>query len=781
MKKIEISKDLLMIAGILAVLVIFFYKFVFLGMIPLNAEWLSSNFYPWKALDKYVPPAFFNNDTDPVLYMYPIKYITIQIMKGGHLPLWNPYILCGAPLWGNNFSCPLNPLNIVFFIFNFATAWGIFLMLQFAVAGLSMYVLSRELGSNRLGAAISALAYMLNTTFVIWFQTLSYLGVFCWLPLVFYLIEKTAKNKSLITAFWCGVSFALFVWSGQIQLAAYCVFFSFVYLLFKMCRSAIADQGNLKRYFTAVLIVVGAAFLYSLPEILVQKTNLVNSTRTPGRYGVSLLYPQMLVSYISPYFYGMKYDGWDLGFGTYIFNRGLIRLSPPYIGILPIFLAVIGFVSRKDRDKYLFLLSSVGIIACLMAFALPIVYKPILKFIPFFASVDHYRLTTIYVFSMSIMSGWGATALFGANAEKRSFKRIATATFLVIVLVFIGLSIISGIDAKSAASSLTSLEKKVPSFLFDGSHSLKSFYRFIEYLNMLVKDSGSLLFSKEAFMPIAFSLLSALIIVCLSRFGSSRILLSLAFIFVAFDLLYYGLKFPAYSDRASIFPKTPSAKFLANDKSLYRVVGYSGRDAYPKGDAYPPNTGMVYGLYDVRGYENLAQVKWYYRFIMGDRTDEIVVEKFNDYENKILDLLNVKYLLSKEEIRSDKWRLVQDKDVNIYENAAFMPRAVLEGSSPAYPEIRSYGPNEISIDTGGDSSGVLLLSDTYFPGWKAYVDGCERVISMANGAFRAVGIKKGDRNVRFLFKPAGVYESLYICAGLLVFMIGFSIYAKRTC
>ena len=771
--------DLLMIGGIIAALIIFFYKFVFLGMVPLNSDWLSQNFYPWKAMELSAQVPYFNNDTDPVLYMYPIKYITIQIMKGGSLPLWNPYILCGAPLWGNNFSCPLNPLNIVFFIFSFAKAWGIFQMLQFAMAGIFMYLLSIELGAKRLGAGIAALAYMLNTTFVIWFQTLSYLGVFCWLPLVFYMIEKTVKSKSLVMAFWCGVSFALFVWSGIIQLAAYCVTFSFAYLLFRAFQSGASDRANVKKYILAVSVITITALLYFLPELIVQKTNIVNSTRTPGRYGLSLLYPQMLVSYLSPYFYGMKYDGWDLGFGTYIFNRGLIRLSPPYIGIFPIFLAVIGFFTRKNKDKFFFLLSSAGIIIALSAFALPVVYKPILKFIPFFASVDHYRLTTIYAFSMAIMAGWGVTALLHAGVGRRFCAQTAMVVFFLIVLVFLGLGLLSSIDAKSVGSSLTAVEKGAPAALFDKSHSLKSVYKFIEYLNMLKKDYGSLLLSREALIPIVFASLSMLLTICLLRFGNRKIWMVLAFVFVAFDLLYYGLMFPAYSKTGNTFPKTPPSEFLAKDTSLYRVVGYSERKESPKGDVYPPNTGMLYGLNDIRGYENIGQARWIYRFIMGDKPDEIVVERFNDYESELLDFLNVKYLLSGTEIRSDRWRLVYDKEIKIYENRSFMPRVVVSGPAITYPDIKSYGPNEILIDTGGDSSGLLVVSDTYFPGWKAFVDGKERKITKANDAFRAVEIKKGERSVRFVFRPKGLYESLYICAGLFLVMIGVSFYAKK--
>jgi len=233
LKEKRLLKDLPAVAVILTVLVIFFYKFVFFGMVPLNADWLVSAFHPWKDLGYHVAPYAFNNDTDPVLYAYPIKYVTIEIMKKGSLPLWDPYILCGCPLWGGTICTPLNPLNLVFFIFSFIKAWGIFLMLQFAVAGLGMYLFVREVGIGRPGAVIAGIAYMLNISFVVWYQTIGYLGPYAWLPLALFGIEKTLKTKSMLVSCWCGLAVALSFWSGMTQIAVYCAFMWFCYLIFK--------------------------------------------------------------------------------------------------------------------------------------------------------------------------------------------------------------------------------------------------------------------------------------------------------------------------------------------------------------------------------------------------------------------------------------------------------------------------------------------------------------------------------------------------------------------
>ncbi len=55
----DLSRDLCAVGAIVALVIIFFYKFVFLGMIPLNADWLVKRFYPWKDMAFACHPAPF--------------------------------------------------------------------------------------------------------------------------------------------------------------------------------------------------------------------------------------------------------------------------------------------------------------------------------------------------------------------------------------------------------------------------------------------------------------------------------------------------------------------------------------------------------------------------------------------------------------------------------------------------------------------------------------------------------------------------------------------------
>jgi uncharacterized membrane protein YfhO len=73
----------------------------------------------------------------------------------------------------------------------------------------------------------------------------------------------------------------------------------------------------------------------------------------------------------------------------------------------------------------------------------------------------------------------------------------------------------------------------------------------------------------------------------------------------------------------------------------------------------------------------------------------------------------------------------------------------MEGSDEVI--ITDYRPESIELEVNLGSDGYLVLSEHYYPSWKAYVDGEEVPILMANYLFRAISIKEGEHLVKFKF------------------------------
>lgn len=70
--------------------------------------------------------------------------------------------------------------------------------------------------------------------------------------------------------------------------------------------------------------------------------------------------------------------------------------------------------------------------------------------------------------------------------------------------------------------------------------------------------------------------------------------------------------------------------------------------------------------------------------------------------------------------------------------------------------------NWVLIETDNLRDGLLVLSDNYYPGWYASVDGAPTQILRANHTMRAVNVPAGRHLVSFRFIPAAFFVSMYV-------------------
>jgi uncharacterized membrane protein YfhO len=76
-----------------------------------------------------------------------------------------------------------------------------------------------------------------------------------------------------------------------------------------------------------------------------------------------------------------------------------------------------------------------------------------------------------------------------------------------------------------------------------------------------------------------------------------------------------------------------------------------------------------------------------------------------------------------------------------------------EGKIGGRVQIISESNNRLRVHAETPENGLLVVSDTFFPGWKAFVDGREERILQANYQFRAVALPSGSHQVEFVYDP----------------------------
>lgn len=259
----------------------------------------------------------------------------------------------------------------------------------------------------------------------------------------------------------------------------------------------------------------------------------------------------------------------------------------------------------------------------------------------------------------------------------------------------------------------------------------------------------------------------------------------------------------------------------------------------PGADTLNSNIGWLYGLQEISGYDSLIPAQ-YAEFMEAiqpqtdlpyNRIAPLYSNNHEVFNSPLIDLLNVRYLITETELPNAnpaKWNLAyQDDAVMIYENLGKMDRAFtlpdysaaayaeggfgeaarqfdprvnvmiplseqeMDSAAEAYPAVEGiarpatitvYENNEVWIDVQTIEPSWLVLSDAYFPGWRAWIRPFgeeteqETELYLVDGNFRGVYIEAaGNWTIRMKYSPDsvrfGAFAS-FMAGMLIVFMAG---------
>ena len=248
---------------------------------------------------------------------------------------------------------------------------------------------------------------------------------------------------------------------------------------------------------------------------------------------------------------------------------------------------------------------------------------------------------------------------------------------------------------------------------------------------------------------------------------------------------------------------------LINDRNeLYRATAIDNI-----GSIYPANTQMAYGIYDIRNYD-VIEIKYYWELL--NVFAEGRIHGWIDFfkvDKRFLDFTGVKWIFSRGDLSNDScnitlfkkydgYNLFENKDAQprafVVQNAIYMSRdsdimnalrntsfdwrssVVISGQNHTvqYPSsennirIVKYEPSYINVRLNTTQPGFLVLSDSYYRDWNAYITGSRVDILRANYAFRAVKLPNGENVVEFKYEPISFYiGGLVSLIGLLILII----------
>jgi len=695
------------------------------------------------------------------------QFLFNEVREHHSIPFWNPYLFGGIPFWAHFESTLFYPLDFLFYLLPPERAYGYTIFLHVVLTSLAMYFFARSLPFSPFASFVAATVFSFSGLMMAtiydgqMYRTQSYL----WIPLILWCLHRSLASRAFaLPAAMGGLFWGFQLLAGAPQDAFYTFIGGMLFLAFHVKMRIRETRWNAR--------LVSIAGLFSITGVGIAAIQLIPSFEFIGlsvrgaiqtyEHATRGSYPlEGVITLFLPHFFGDYSRGnfWvsDVPWSVPLYNL--------YVGCLAVLLLLF-FSSTKSHRRILFYAITLAVFALILAMGSN---TPLYRFLYDLPGFDKIRapakILVLWVFACALLAGKTAGDL--SLAKSTLPRRLWIMPFLLILLV--GMDLLFFLQ-KSLTLSVFSpfvLDAAVPAKMIEAQMIIATqFHRFT-------------LLSAAAIIPLwlwARGILSP---------GISKVLLCAVLLV---DLGTANHAAVRHDDKVYAWvaqTKKGLDATIGQDKSLYRVGSYAhGMNA---------NLEMALGYQSVGGYNPLFLHRYYeylnhYRFYGRAVPEGWIIFFYEKHENSILmDLLNVKYEISHESgtiaLRDSYlprsflvpgFEILGKKEIlDHMVDPGFDPRQTVlferertprDSFSTAFTgkdimqlvKILSYRPDEIILETDSTQPGFLFLSEVFYPGWKAYVEGREVNILRGNYLFRAIPLTAGRHSVIFRFEPLSI-------------------------
>ncbi|MFC2030321.1 YfhO family protein [Chloroflexota bacterium] len=689
---------------------------------------------------------------------YPLQLFSARELAAGRLPAWDPYLNAGQPGLADIQTATFYPLNLIpnLVLALLGVPYSLLWLtgqvcVHFSLASLFTYLFVRHLARRagarlpaaRFAGAIGALSFTYAgylTSFPV--QQLTILETAMWLPLVLLFLDRAFHHshpeRQIVLG---GMALGCALLAGHPQTAMYLVYATLAYGLF------LAYDSRLKSYVSRLLPIVSVLAIglgLATVQLVPSATFIAHSTRA-----------------------GLSYEEVSWGFPiaelTHLLYPGYFGGSPQYVGVLSMILAIAALFIKWARREVVFWMV-MGLVALLLAFGgNTFLYDLFYLLVPGFSAVrNQERVIYLFSFAVGVLAGYGALTLVQPlpRAEREGFKRFTGGLWWV----FAGFS---GLTALWYLGSLYGAEQGVEINLFDGLLRHHSFA-------LLILGGSVLLFTLRFTGKV-----------------KRPWLMALALFLISLNLFTINWRFNlGEGEGQGPFPETGLVRFLQEQPGIFRI---SSAGLLPGG----ASAGIVYELEDITGNTPLR------------------LSSFGEFEDRAgswrrWQLLNVQYVLDERELDGPGLeRVYEEGEVKAYQVSDPLPRAwvvhdtrvvapdsvfeivnaedfdprttavqVLEDAGASLSgqvgpwsaaHVIEAAPGRLVLEVSPDDEGLLVVSEPFYPGWRAVVDGEGAPIYRVNHLLQGVPIQSGAHRVELSYHQSllPMLFSLVVLAGCI--------------
>jgi hypothetical protein len=686
--------------------------------------------------------------------IYPMAHRATEILRSGHIPLWNPFQFCGQPFLASVLYGIFYPLNFPYFLFSTQAAIEAIAVEHVFLTGLFTYAYARAIDISRVGSTAAAIIFMFSgfvAAQALWFTPA--IGAIAWVPLGFLAVEKLCDKPRPSAAALLAISVGMPVLAGWLQVWVYSIHAIGVYAVGRVLIESRRKRWQIVYSVLLLALGIGLGLALAAGQLLPSMELQALGPRRPG--GLTVM-QTLTLGPISPS---------RMLAGAVASDPGFPRQE--YVGILPFLLLAASFFGPTRGRGRIVLLWLLLVLSVTIALT---VYTPIFGLYRMLPGASWFRIpwriVFVGAFAAAVLSGAGLDALVRLNNEASRRSRWGA------MLVFVGVGVALLVFAEMPLRSRLYLAVGLPLVLavpLVGFRPLRTLC--VAGLIALLTGDLFLATRSPAIHPFHD----------MAPFDEEAQALDFVKAHQGFDRTYIYLPFPGYP---SLMPKQGTLRgiFSITDYeplSLDRYAKfYSLMDArkIPESDpARPPFIGFlnVEATASAVRLMNLLSV----RFVVSLRMPGSLYSTLQDAGWQIaftptvgrFEVMENPDVLPRAYVAYNAIGVSEGVDaLNVVAHSTFDPRTtvVVEGTddiarvdgggvpttiTPA--RIVTYQSADVVVEVDAKAAGYVVLTDLFYPGWRATVDGASVPMYQANYLFRAARIGPGHHTVELAYDP----------------------------
>lgn len=646
---------------------------------------------------------------------FSMRDLFTQMIRAHEVPLWTSRIGTGVPLAAGGQTGIFNIVNyLLLFFLPAAQSMNLLYLIFTLISLLSTYGFARYLKLSRYVSVFVSVIFSFSGVFIFRLQHLSVFTASCLLPLIFLLtlkiIDRTKIRDILILAF--VISQQIFIGHPQYVFITLIGMFSLT-----LCYLIIQKKKLINKMITTIFLVIAVSFGIAMTSIQILPTLEFKalSVRSQGlsfsEATTQSFAPKYFLTLIYPFIFGNPANA-----SYQLFNSQGMDIfweKAAYLGLIPLLLAFFGIFNKERKSNY-----EKGIIFLLIISILLVLgkYSPIF-FVYFLPPFNFFqipaRFLVLMIFSLSVLAGYGL--------EKWRSEKINLSALKFILIVFVFFSSLFILYLYHPTIPVKDLLKPPESSNFlkgkpGRVYQLGGSWPYIQELQTQGWQDISYYFFAKNSLDANLNIL----------YGFTQTGVYDALLTQREKLIQSLLVDEAKGDLVNFTAiSSPLHKKILNMTSTRFIISpfqFSDSDFKLLKKISPPTTTTWHPFYIYENIRYLPRIRFINDYLM-----------VNNYK-EALEAISSKgfYPATMAVIEGDIVKKTLKQSINKI-------------------DLLKDTDEELVVDVKNSQDSILVVADSFYPGWQALIDGKQTKIYPANINQRAIFINAGHHQVRFRF------------------------------